>query len=99
MQSIETIHNTLKDLLFAKDLEKVQEVFNYANKIGNNAKELLSQAQKNQLNISKVRANELGPVLQESAAIVTNVAAIIRILDASVKIHKAILEKLSYLVK
>jgi hypothetical protein len=99
MQSIETIHNILKDLLFAKDLEKVQEVFNYANKIGNNAKELLSQAQKNQLNISKVRANELGPVLQESAAIVTNVAAIIRILDASVKIHKAILEKLSYLVK
>lgn len=99
LQSIQAIHNSLKDMLFAKDIEKVQEIFNYANKIGNNAKELLNQAQKNTLNISKVRANELGPVLQESAAIVTNVAAIVRILDASVKIHKTILAKLDMIIK
>ena len=41
----------------------------------------------------------MGPVLQEAATIVTNVAAIVRMLDASVKVHKAILIKLDSIIK
>ena len=99
LESIDTIHVALKDMIAAKDIENVQVIFNAAGSIANKAKELFNMVQKNSLTISKVRANEMGPVLQEAATIVTNVAAIVRMLDASVKVHKAILIKLDSIIK
>ena len=99
LESIDTIHVALKDMIAAKDIENVQIIFNAAGSIANKAKELFNMVQKNSLTISKVRANEMGPVLQEAATIVTNVAAIVRMLDASVKVHKAILIKLDSIIK
>ena len=40
----------------------------------------------------------MGPLLQDSAAIVTNIGAIVRLLDAGVTVHKAILQKLDKLI-
>lgn len=99
LESIDTIHVALKDMIAAKDIENVQVIFNAAGSIAAKAKELFNMVQKNSLTISKVRANEMGPVLQEAATIVTNVAAIVRMLDASVKVHKAILIKLDSIIK
>lgn len=99
LESIDTIHVALKDMIAAKDIENVQVIFNAAGSIATKAKELFNMVQKNSLTISKVRANEMGPVLQEAATIVTNVAAIVRMLDASVKVHKAILIKLDSIIK
>ena len=99
LESIDTIHVALKDMIVAKDIENVQVIFNAAGSIAAKAKELFNMVQKNSLTISKVRANEMGPVLQEAATIVTNVAAIVRMLDASVKVHKAILIKLDSIIK
>nr|DAR73826.1 MAG TPA: hypothetical protein [Caudoviricetes sp.] len=99
LESIDTIHVALKDMIAAKDIENVQVIFNAAGNIATKAKELFNMVQKNSLTISKVRANEMGPVLQEAATIVTNVAAIVRMLDASVKVHKAILIKLDSIIK
>lgn len=99
LESINTIHVALKDMIAAKDIENVQVIFNAAGNIATKAKELFNMVQKNSLTISKVRANEMGPVLQEAATIVTNVAAIVRMLDASVKVHKAILIKLDSIIK
>lgn len=99
LESIDTIHVALKDMIAAKDIENVQIIFNAAGNIATKAKELFNMVQKNSLTISKVRANEMGPVLQEAATIVTNVAAIVRMLDASVKVHKAILIKLDSIIK
>lgn len=99
LESIDTIHVALKDMIAAKDIENVQVIFNAAGSIASKAKELFNMVQKNSLTISKVRANEMGPVLQEAATIVTNVAAIVRMLDASVKVHKAILIKLDSIIK
>ena len=99
LESIDTIHVALKDMIAAKDIENVQIIFNAAGSIATKAKELFNMVQKNSLTISKVRANEMGPVLQEAATIVTNVAAIVRMLDASVKVHKAILIKLDSIIK
>ena len=99
LESIDTIHVALKDMIAAKDIENVQVIFNAAGNIVAKAKELFNMVQKNSLTISKVRANEMGPVLQEAATIVTNVAAIVRMLDASVKVHKAILIKLDSIIK
>lgn len=99
LESIDTIHVALKDMIAAKDIENVQVIFNAAGNIAAKAKELFNMVQKNSLTISKVRANEMGPVLQEAATIVTNVAAIVRMLDASVKVHKAILIKLDSIIK
>jgi hypothetical protein len=99
LESIETIHTMLKDMIVAKDIENVQIIFNAASSIADKAKELFNLVQKNSLTISKVRANEMGPVLQEAATIVTNVAAIVRMLDASVKVHKALVLKLDGIIK
>lgn len=99
LESIDTIHVALKNMIAAKDIENVQVIFNAAGSIATKAKELFNMVQKNSLTISKVRANEMGPVLQEAATIVTNVAAIVRMLDASVKVHKAILIKLDSIIK
>lgn len=99
LESIDTIHVALKDMIAAKDIENVQVIFNAAGNIATKAKELFNMVQKNSLTISKVRANEMGPVLQEAATIVTNIAAIVRMLDASVKVHKAILIKLDSIIK
>ena len=99
LESIETIHTMLKDMIVAKDIENVQIIFNAASSIADKAKELFNLVQKNSLTISKVRANEMGPVLQEAATIVTNVAAIVRMLDASVKVHKALVIKLDGIIK
>lgn len=99
LESIDTIHVALKDMIAAKDIENVQVIFNAAGNIATKVKELFNMVQKNSLTISKVRANEMGPVLQEAATIVTNVAAIVRMLDASVKVHKAILIKLDSIIK
>lgn len=99
LESIETIHTMLKDMIVAKDIENVQIIFNAGSSIADKAKELFNLVQKNSLTISKVRANEMGPVLQEAATIVTNVAAIVRMLDASVKVHKALVLKLDGIIK
>lgn len=99
LESVETIHTMLKDMIVAKDIENVQIIFNAASSIADKAKELFNLVQKNSLTISKVRANEMGPVLQEAATIVTNVAAIVRMLDASVKVHKALVLKLDGIIK
>ena len=99
LESIETIHTMLKDMIVAKDIENVQIIFNAGSSIADKAKELFNLVQKNSLTISKVRANEMGPVLQEAATIVPNVAAIVRMLDASVKVHKALVLKLDGIIK
>lgn len=96
--SVEVIHNSFKDMIVAKELENVQQVFNKAESLANRAKELYNRVQSKDFTISTVRAKEMGPLLQDSAAIVTNIGAIVRLLDAGVTVHKAILQKLDKLI-
>ena len=96
--SVEVIHNSFKDMIVAKELENVQQVFNKAESLAARAKELYNRVQSKNFTISTVRAKEMGPLLQDSAAIVTNIGAIVRLLDAGVTVHKAILQKLDKLI-
>ena len=96
--SVEVIHNSFKDMIVAKELENVQQVFNKAESLAARAKELYNRVQSKDFTISTVRAKEMGPLLQDSAAIVTNIGAIVRLLDAGVTVHKAILQKLDKLI-
>ena len=96
--SVEIIHNSFKDMIVAKELENVQQVFNKAESLAARAKELYNRVQSKDFTISTVRAKEMGPLLQDSAAIVTNIGAIVRLLDAGVTVHKAILQKLDKLI-
>ena len=89
----------LTDVIDGRTLmDNVQQVFNKAESLANRAKELYNRAQSKDFTISTVRAKEMGPLLQDSAAIVTNIGAIVRLLDAGVTVHKAILQKLDKLI-
>lgn len=95
--SIGTCHDILKGIIVNKEVGKVQEIFNKSESLGVRSKELYETLQSESIQMSKIRVNELVDVLKASAQLVTDVAGIIRILDASGRVHLSVCGKIANL--
>lgn len=94
MNSISSIHTGLKSMVGVRDLDNLKKLSNVSEEIANRVDGLYNRIKEGELNISKVKLNDMVVILKSSAQLVTDSIAAIRLVDASIKIHKHIVEKL-----
>ena len=92
-------HNILKGIIGYKDIDSVQNIFDMSGNIAKRTNELHDTLVDGNLAISRTKVKEMPVILKESAQLVTNCAALLRLLDAATRVHMVLLSKLVLVVK
>lgn len=92
--SLKTCHDTLKDIIGARDLNNLTRFFDLSNSIANNITNFVKKDNKT-FAVNKTKFKEVMDVLGGSAQLVNDSAAILRILDTCLRIHRVLVLKLS----
>jgi hypothetical protein len=93
LSSISTCHTILKDIVGARDLNNVSKLFDLSESIGNRVLTITNRDSKT-LAFNKVKFKDTLTILGDSAQIVTDCSAVIRLLDSCLRIHTTLLIKL-----
>lgn len=93
--SFKICHNTLKDIIGIRDFEKLATIQDISTRIGTRATNFYNMVNKGSVAVSKTRLNEIKDMLPLGAKLVTDAVAIARLVDASLRIQRVLIDKLS----
>ena len=93
-----TIHTTLQSVTSVNTVKNLENLLEKINKLVKRADGIYEMLKANNTAMSKTKIDELVQVLTIASKIVINISSLIRLYDASLKVEKAIVEKLSNVI-
>ena len=93
-----TIHTTLQSVTSVNTVKNLENLLDKINKLVKRADGIYEMLKANNTAMSKTKIDELVQVLTIASKIVINISSLIRLYDASLKVEKAIVEKLSNVI-
>lgn len=96
LTSLKTCHETLKDIIGARDLNNLTKFFDLSNSIGDKITTFVKKDSKT-FAVNKTKFKETMDIVGGSAQLVSDCAAVLRILDTCLRIHRVLVLKLSNL--
>lgn len=96
--SLKICHNTLKEIISVRDFDKLATIQDLSAKIGSRATDFYKMVNNGSVAVSKVRLKEIKEILPTGAKLVTDTVAVARLVDASIRIHRALIAKLESIV-